>query len=117
MAKEPLPTLAEYAILKGVLREIAEDCGMSKQNITVRLDPETVRQLDQMAQVMDRDRSWLMSRAIERYIEDEAWQVRAIREAVRKVQEGRARFVSHEDVISWLDSWGTDNELPPPQCR
>jgi predicted transcriptional regulator len=90
---------------------------MSKQNVTIRLDPETVRQLDQMAQAMERDRSWLMSRAIERYVEDEAWQVRAIREALQKVREGRGRFASHEEVTAWLDSWGTDDELPPPQCR
>jgi predicted transcriptional regulator len=104
-------------MLKEVLRKIAEDYEMPKQNITIRLDPETVRRLDQMAQAMERDRSWLMSHAIERYVEDEAWQVKAIREAVRKVKEGRGRFVPHEEVAQWLDSWGTDNELPPPQCR
>lgn len=26
------------------------------------------------------------------------------------------RFVSHEAVMRWLESWGTDNELPPPKC-
>lgn len=109
--------MAKYVILEGVLRQIAEDCVMSKQNITIRLDPETVRQLDQMAQAMERDRSWLMSRAIERFVEDEAWQVGEIREAVRKVREGRGRFAPHEEVTAWLDSWGTDNELPPPQCK
>jgi predicted transcriptional regulator len=90
---------------------------MSKQNITLRLDPETVKRLDQLAQAMDRDRSWLMSRAIERYIEEEAWQVKAIREAVQKVKEGRGRFVPHDEVARWLDSWGTDNEQPPPSCK
>lgn len=90
---------------------------MTKQNITVRLEPETVKRLDQMGEAMERDRSWLMSRAIERYVEEEAWQVKEIREAVQKVREGRGRFVPHEDVARWLDSWGTDNELTPPQCR
>ena len=26
------------------------------------------------------------------------------------------RVVTHEDVARWLDSWGTENELPPPKC-
>jgi predicted transcriptional regulator len=26
------------------------------------------------------------------------------------------RFISHEAMKRWLLSWGTDNELPPPEC-
>jgi predicted transcriptional regulator len=26
------------------------------------------------------------------------------------------RFVTHEAVVRWLKSWGTENELPPPKC-
>ncbi|MFO0411802.1 MAG: CopG family transcriptional regulator [bacterium] len=26
------------------------------------------------------------------------------------------RVVSHEAVLRWLLSWGTDNPLPPPKC-
>jgi len=25
--------------------------------------------------------------------------------------------VTHEEVSAWMDSWGTDKELPPPQCH
>jgi len=77
---------------------------MPKQNITVRLDPETVKCLDQMAQAMDRDRAWLMSHAIERYVEEEAWQVAAIREAVLKVKSGKAKLLPHEDVFARLEA-------------
>jgi predicted transcriptional regulator len=77
---------------------------MPKQNVTVRLDPETIRCLDQMAQAMDRDRAWLMSHAIERYVEEEAWQVAAILEAVMKVKSGKAKLVPHEDVFARLDA-------------
>lgn len=27
------------------------------------------------------------------------------------------RVVSHEVVSRWLESWGTENELPKPECR
>jgi hypothetical protein len=26
------------------------------------------------------------------------------------------RSVSHEKVVAWLESWGTENELPVPEC-
>jgi len=26
------------------------------------------------------------------------------------------RFVTHQAVVRWLKSWGTENELPPPKC-
>jgi hypothetical protein len=26
------------------------------------------------------------------------------------------RVISNEAVMRWLQSWGTDNELPPPEC-
>lgn len=25
--------------------------------------------------------------------------------------------VTEKEVIQWMDSWGTVNELPPPQCH
>jgi predicted transcriptional regulator len=77
---------------------------MPKQNITVRLNSETVKRLDQMAQAMDRDRSWLMSHAIERYVEDEAWQVEEIRKAVEKVKSGRAKLIPHDEVFAKLEA-------------
>ena len=26
------------------------------------------------------------------------------------------RVISHEAMTAWLQSWGTPNELPPPEC-
>ena len=36
------------------------------------------------------------------------------RKAMADIDAGR--FVTHEAVVRWLKSWGTDNELPPPKC-
>lgn len=44
----------------------------------------------------------------------------AEREAkLRAIAEGRAdvaagRVIRHDDMVKWLRSWGTPNELPPP---
>jgi hypothetical protein len=40
---------------------------------------------------------------------------RALAEAEADVASGRV--VSHDTVRRWLLSWGTPEELPPPECR
>ncbi len=46
---------------------------------------------------------------------DEEEEARAIAEAEAALQEGR--FVPHEEVVKWLKSWGTPNELPCPKPK
>ena len=36
------------------------------------------------------------------------------RNAMADIDAGR--FVTHEAVVRWLNSWGTEDELPPPKC-
>jgi hypothetical protein len=43
---------------------------------------------------------------------DEDAEARAIEEAEADVAAGR--IVPHEEVVKWLRSWGTPNELPCP---
>ncbi|WP_245863878.1 CopG family transcriptional regulator [Caulobacter mirabilis] len=39
---------------------------------------------------------------------------RAIAEAEADIAAGRV--ISNEAVMRWVRSWGTENELPPPEC-
>jgi predicted transcriptional regulator len=38
----------------------------------------------------------------------------ADRRAMADIEAGR--FISHDAVMRWVASWGTDDELPPPEC-
>lgn len=38
----------------------------------------------------------------------------AVREGLADAENGRT--IPYEDVRRWLLSWGTENELPPPEC-
>jgi len=40
----------------------------------------------------------------------------AFRAAVDAGVADAGRTVPYEDVRRWLLSWGTENELPPPEC-
>ncbi len=46
--------------------------------------------------------------------EDEAAILMHIQAGQEDFAAGQA--VSHERVVAWLDSWGTENELPVPEC-
>lgn len=48
-------------------------------------------------------------------VDDEAGTIARIRAGEADFAAGR--FVSHERVMKWLDSWGTENELPVPDCE
>ena len=37
-----------------------------------------------------------------------------VADAYRQVDSGH--YIRHDDIKSWLLSWGTEHELPPPQC-
>jgi predicted transcriptional regulator len=46
---------------------------------------------------------------------DEEEEERALAEAEKALAEGRV--VPHEEVVKWLKSWGTPNELPRPKSK
>ncbi len=39
----------------------------------------------------------------------------AVREGIASADAGR--LIPWEDVRRWMLSWGTPNELPPPECK
>ena len=90
---------------------------MAKETISVRLDRATLDRLSAMAKATGRTRGTLMTHAIEKYVETEAWQVAAIQEAVDELERSEADLVDHGDVTAWLNSWGTDNEAEAPPCK
>jgi len=84
--------------------------------LTIRLDERTKERLDRLAESVARSKSYLVTRALQDYLELNEWQVTAIKKAVSKADSSDARFVAHEDVSAWLETWGTENEKEPPQC-
>jgi predicted transcriptional regulator len=90
---------------------------MAKETISVRLDRETLDRLSVMAKATGRTRATLMTHAIEKYVENEAWQVAAIQDAVDELERGEADLADHDDVVRWLKSWGADEEAEFPACK
>lgn len=82
---------------------------------SVRLSTTRKEQLKALAKSTGWSANDLANEAIASYIEANAWQVEQIRLAVEKA-DARGPFVPHEDVAEWLQSWGTDDEAPPPKA-
>jgi len=83
--------------------------------LTIRIDNKTKQRLERLAEATARSKSYLVSSAINGFIEANEWQIRAIKEAVKKADRPDAKFIDHENVVAWLDSWGTKNEKKPPR--
>ena len=58
---------------------------MSKQNISATLDVETLKKLDSLAEETERNRSWLITKAVEYYIEE----LEDLRTAKERLNEDR----------------------------
>ena len=62
-------------------------------------------------------------RLVDQLSDAESWRELTHRAAVRAdLEEGLAdikagRTVDGDEVLHWIDSWGTDQELDPPQPR
>lgn len=83
--------------------------------LTVRLTPALKDKLESLAKSTRRSKSFLAAEAIEAYVDVNAWQVEHIKKAIAEA-DGGGPFAKHEDVMRWMESWGTDNELPPPKA-
>jgi RHH-type rel operon transcriptional repressor/antitoxin RelB len=71
---------------------------------SIRIDDDVSAKLDQLAASTDRTKTWLIDQALRRYVEEEAWQVQAIKEALDDYRSGDAKLVPHEQVMERLEA-------------
>lgn len=63
---------------------------------TIRLDDEMLAKLDALAADTDRSRSWIAAKAIQDYVELNAWQIQRIKEGIAEADRGE--FATDEEV-------------------
>ncbi|GLS17742.1 putative antitoxin ParD2 [Labrys miyagiensis] len=86
---------------------------MSTVPFSLRLNPDVKERLDTEAKRIDRSSSWLATQAIEAMLDARTAKEEAIRLALIEAEKGE--FISSEAMHRWIDSWGTENELPEPE--
>lgn len=90
-----------------------------KSNMAVKLEQGLRARLQALGQAKRRTPHWLMCEAIRLYVEREENEERERAIARERLDryDATGEYVAHEDVMQWLKSWGTENELPPPKIR
>ena len=86
-----------------------------RAKLSIRIDVETVAQLDELASAMERTRANICVRALREYVEREYPFLRAVQEGERDVEEGRV--IPHERVREWLDGLAEGRLAEPPSER
>jgi predicted transcriptional regulator len=71
---------------------------MAKELLTVRLEAGKIRELDKLALGLERDRTYVVSQAIDAYLDVQRWQIEYVESAMRDADAGQ--FASPAEVKS-----------------
>ena len=80
---------------------------------TAQARPELVERIGDLARETGSTPDELEA-AARAWAEYERWKAAMIREALEEL-EADVPGIPNEEVMRWLESWGTDHELPPPE--
>ena len=86
---------------------------MADAPIVVHLDTEAQTRLTALAEARQQPVEDLAAEVLASYLAPESWEHRHIHAGLAELEAGKG--IPHEQVAAWLDSWGTDNELPAPK--
>lgn len=88
--------------------------GVKAMQVNREFSPEIAHKLEIIQEL---DLAFLLDQVPDRQEESNKlseWQLQGIEKAERSIAGGR--IVPREKVVKWIESWGTENELPIPQC-
>lgn len=83
--------------------------------LSIRVPSEARDQLEELANATGRTKSFLAAEAIEYYLATQHWQIKAIEKSLKKANSKKAKFITHQKVSEWLNSWGNEDEQESPK--
>lgn len=78
----------------------------------MRMDARTKSALEAEAKLRDRSAAYVVKEAIEELLDRRAYKRESLIAAIEEADKGV--FISEEAMDKWIESWDTDDELPPP---
>ena len=82
--------------------------------ISARVDEKLNEDLEKLAAMTKRSKAFLITEALESYVDYETRLALKIESSMREADE-TGEFISNEAMMKWMKSLGTPNELPPPE--
>ena len=86
---------------------------MTTERLSLRIDAELKQRLEREARREERSASYLAVKAIEAMLHGRAEKRAAIHAAIAEADRGA--FVSQVAMDTWISSWDTVSERPPPE--
>ncbi len=77
---------------------------MKAQTVSARLDPDTTKKLELLVKATARSKSYLVAEAIETYVDEQTWQIEAIKDGIKEADKGK--FASDKEVKKTFKKWG-----------
>lgn len=87
---------------------------VASNTFSVRLPPETRKELEDYAKATQRSAAFIVKEAVEAHLAERRAYKAAIEEALSDIEE-TGELTSWEATKEWMESWGADNELPAPK--
>ena len=84
-------------------------------SVSIALASSLDDEVGAIAAVLDRPKSWVVEQALRDFVSVQRWQLAAIDEGIKQAEAGQ--LIPHKDVMAWVRSWDTADELPIPECR
>jgi predicted transcriptional regulator len=84
--------------------------------LTVKLPRDLVKRFQALIARTQWDLDTHVAEALTDYIPNTERRLTAIQQAIEALDAGAPTY-SNEEVIAWMESWGTEHELPAPDER
>ena len=87
--------------------------------VAIKIDQKTKERYKKLARIKDRSAHWMMREAINQYVDREEKRESFRRDAVNSWNEYQETglHATGDEVIQWLNTWGTDDEKDAPECH
>lgn len=83
---------------------------------SVRIPDDLMARLQKTAEQRRRSKSWLINDAVREYLEREDVRLHRLAETRQALAEAdKGKLIEGDEVLDWLDSWGTEDEKAPPK--
>ena len=83
--------------------------------LSISISEGLMERLNSLADEVHCSKEELVAVAVERLVEDEKTLVAQVLRGIREAEAGLV--IEHHQVMAWIDSLGTEHELPRPSAR
>ena len=88
---------------------------MKPGTLSLNLEPEIRSKLDRLARLSATNPASLAGEVLREYLHIYEIHHSAVMQGIEDADAGR--MAGHDQVVDWIESWGSDKELEKPVCK